>query len=120
MSDPVDEQSVPDQLPDSLVKELDTLGSAELRVVHEYVEQRLTESQQPIEEQILEDAEGEVLSIEDRGIYTLVRKRPPSQGDSERETRLVSLYQVTRERHPDGEETLHWSFLGDVHDTNSE
>lgn len=116
MSDPDDEQSRTEQLPQALVKELDALEPPELRAVHEYVDQRLEASRPPIEEQILEEAKGEVLDIDDQGIYTLVRKRPPSQGESNNDSQPVSLYHVTRERHPDGEETLHWAFLGKVHD----
>lgn len=116
MSDSDDESELTEQLPDALVEKLDTLDPRELRAVHNYVEQCLEDSQPSIEEQILEEAEGEVLDIEDQGIYTLVRKRPPNQEGAEKDSQPVSLYHVMKERHPDGEETLHWSFLGDVHE----
>lgn len=114
MSDSDDEQSQTDQLPEALVEELDALESPELHAVREYVDQLLESSQPPIEEQIREEAAGEVLDIKDEGIYTLVEQRPPDQGEGD--SKPVSLYHVRRERHPDGEETLHWAFLGDVHD----
>ncbi|ELY83189.1 hypothetical protein [Natrinema gari] len=113
MSDSDDKQSPTERLPTALIEELDTLESPELHAVREYVDQLLESSQPPIEQQIREEASGEVLDIEDQGVYTLVKQRPPSQ--SEGDSKPVSLYHVTRERHPDGEETLHWAFLGDVH-----
>lgn len=114
MSDSDDDRSPTEQLPDALVEELQTLERPELRAVHRYVEQRLESMHPPLEEQIREEAEGEVLDIEDEGVHTLIRMRPPTQGESEGDQQLVSLYHVTRERHPEGEETLHWEFLGDV------
>lgn len=108
------ESNLTNQLPDRLVERLDTLEPPELRTVHKYVEQRLESSHPPIEEQIREEAAGDVLSIETDRIYTLVKMRPPSQEESNTNSQPVSLYHVTRERHLDGEEALHWSFLGDV------
>lgn len=114
MSDPDDDRSLSERIPDALVEQLDSLERPELRAVHTYVEQRLEDARPPLEEQIREDAEGDVLAIEDEGVYTLVRMRSPSTDDSDGDSQPVSLYHVTQERHPDGEETLHWSFLGDV------
>ncbi|PCR90421.1 hypothetical protein [Natrinema ejinorense] len=114
MSNADDEPSLTEQLPDSLIETLDTLDPSELHAVQEYVEGRLESIHPPLEKQILEDATGEVVDIEDEGIYTLVRVRPPAQEESEADSGPISLYHVTRERHPDGEETLHWAFLGDV------
>lgn len=109
-----DESAPTNQLPDSLVKMLNTLEPSQLRTVHKHVEQRLESIQPPIEEQIREEAAGDVLSIEKDRIYTLVKMRSPSQSESNVDSQSVSLYHVTRERHPDGEEALHWSFLGDI------
>ncbi|SIS15653.1 hypothetical protein [Natronorubrum thiooxidans] len=109
-----DESPLTNQLPDFLVERLDTLEPPELRMVHKYVEQRLESMHPPIEEQIREEAAGDVLSIETDRIYTLVKMRSPSQGESNADSQPVSLYHVVRERHPDGEEALHWSFLGDI------
>lgn len=114
MSNPDDNTPLSEQLPNTLVEKLDALEQPELRTVRKYVEQRLESSHPPLEEQIRDEAEGEVVDIEDQGIYTLVRMRPPAQEESEADSRPISLYHVTQERHPDGEETLHWSFLGDV------
>jgi len=114
MSDSDDGRPDTDRLPDGLVETLDDLEYRDLRTVYNYVEQRLEEAHPPINEQIREEAEGDVLAIEDEGVYTLVRMRTPDTGDSDGDSQPVSLYHVTQERHPDGEETLRWSFLGDV------
>lgn len=108
-----DESALTDRLPDPLVEQLDTLEPPELHTVHKYVEQRLESVRPPIEEQIREEAAGDVLSIEKDRIYTLVKMHQPGQGESDTDSQPVSLYYVRRERQPDGEETLHWSFLGD-------
>ncbi|MFA9418143.1 hypothetical protein [Natrinema sp. HArc-T2] len=114
MSNSDDGRSPTEQLPDALVEQLDTLEPPELHAVHEYAEQLLEEAHPPLEQQIREEAKGDVLSIEDEGVYTLVRMRSPDTDDSDGDSSLVSLYHVTRERHPDGEETLNWSFIGDL------
>ncbi|WP_121743696.1 hypothetical protein [Natronorubrum halophilum] len=116
MSDPDDEQPPTERIPEALIEQLNALGPPGLRTVHEYVERLLESTQPPIEAQIREEATGEILDIEDWGIYTLVRKRPLGGGESSEDTPPVSLYHVTRERHLDGEEALHWAFLGDVHE----
>lgn len=109
-----DESAPTNQLPDPLVKMINSLEPSQLRTVHQYVEQRLESIHPPIEEQIREEAVGDVLSIETDRIYTLVKMRSPSQGESNADSQPISLYHVTQERHPDGEETLHWSFLGEI------
>lgn len=114
MSNADDEPTLPEQLSDSLIETLDTLEPSELHAVHEYVEERLESIHPPLEKQIREDATGEVVDIEDKELYTLVRMRTPAQEESEEDSQPISFYHVTRERHPDGEETLHWTFLGDV------
>ncbi|MFD1564398.1 hypothetical protein ACFR99_12655 [Haloarchaeobius amylolyticus] len=114
MSNSDDEQSLSERLPDALVEQLDTFEPPELRTVHEYVEQLLEEAHPPIEKQIREEAKGDVLAIEDEEVYTLVKMRSPDTGDSDSDSSPVSLYHVTRERHPDGEEDLNWSLLGDL------
>ncbi|ELY82893.1 hypothetical protein C486_03419 [Natrinema gari JCM 14663] len=63
---------------------------------------------------IRSEAKGEIIDIENCGTDTLVRKYPPSQKSSEQSTQPLSIYSVRREKQLDGEETLHWTFLGDV------
>lgn len=113
MNNPDEDTPLSEQLPNTLVEKLDALEPPELRAAHKYVEQRLESSHPPLEEQIRDEAEGEVIDIEDMGIYTLVRMRLPPQDDSDADSQPVSLYHVRREKHPDGKEDLHWSFLGD-------
>lgn len=107
---------VPEQLPDSLIDHLDVLEAPELRAVHAYVERRLEECSTSIAKQILAEAAGEVVDIEDHEAYTLVRMHPPREEESDGDSQVISLYRVRRETQLDGEETLHWSYLGDVSD----
>lgn len=108
MSAPDGSPRGPEQLPDQLVEALDALETPGLRAVRAYVDRRLASGQTPPVERVRAEADGEVLDVDDRGVYTLVRKRP----ESDRET--VSLYRVRLAEPLDGEEALHWSFLGDV------
>lgn len=114
MSNSDDGRSPSEQLPDTLVEQLDTLEPPELRAVHKYAEQLLEEAHPPIEKQIREEAKGDVLAIEEEGVYKLVKMRSLDTGGSDGDSSPVSLYHVRRERHLDGEETLNWSFLGDM------
>jgi rubrerythrin len=60
------------------------------------------------------ETEGEIVDIIDRGPYTLVRKYPTSRDSSTTYPQPLSLYRVKREKRLNGEQRLHWSFLGDV------
>lgn len=100
--------------PDTVVELLDDLDAPTLRAVRTYVEQRLDELRSSLRERIRSEADGTIVDIEDRGAYTLIRKYPLSQGDSENSSQSLLLYRVKREKRPNGEETLHWSCLGDV------
>lgn len=102
--------------PDRLVEILDELDAPTLRGVRSYAEQRLDDLRPPLEELIRSEADGEIVDIDDRGAYTLVRKCPPVGAESETTSRPLHLYRVKREERLDGEETLHWSYLGEVTD----
>lgn len=117
MSAPDDEPTAQEALPDELVETIDELDAPALRQLSTYVNQRLRDSTEPIAELIRGEAQGEILGIEDRGAYTLVRKRSPSQDGGESGPQPISVYHVTREILAGGEETLHWSFIGDVNDS---
>ncbi|QCQ76571.1 zinc ribbon domain-containing protein [Haloferax mediterranei ATCC 33500] len=82
-----------------------------------YVEYRIQALRNPIEEEIEATATGEVLKIEDHGAYALVRKHPPNPDSPGVNTDRVALYHVRREPHVDGTESLHWAYLGDVHNS---
>lgn len=113
MSGP-DAPTGPTGLPDALVEILDTLDAPALRDVAAYVDRRIEESHTPLAERVLADADVDDVAVDDRGSYTLVRKRLPDQAEAGADSGTVALYHVTRENPPDGEETLRWHYLGDV------
>lgn len=120
MDDPAADPIDPDDLPDAVREQLDTLDIPELRAARAYVEDRIESLRQPIEAEIVENAVGEVVDVEDHGTHAIVRTHPPDPGGSGVDTGLVSLYHVRRERHVNGEEVLHWSFLGDIQDSTGD
>ena len=101
-------------LPDALVEILDDLDVSTLRSVRTYLDQRIDDLRPTLPEMIRAEAEGEIVDIRDRGPYTLVRKYPTSRDSSDTYPQPLFLYRVKREKRLNGEETLHWSFLGDV------
>ena len=118
MSDPDEPPTAPDRLPDGLVERLDSLGLPELEAVLRYVEQRIESTRTPLAEEIMAGASDEIIDIEEHDEYALVWKRIPAAEEAGDDTGAVSLFHVSREKHPDGEESLHWAYLGDVHDTD--
>lgn len=120
MNDSAGEPDAAQGLPDALVETLDGLEPRALRAVADYVEDRLANAQVPIADLI--DAEGrrDVLDVDDRGPYTLVRTKTRGAMGADEDPRGVSLYHVSREQRLDGEETLHWSFLGDLYRSTME
>lgn len=106
--------TVSQEPPDSLVELLNELDAPTLRAVRTYVDQRLDDLRPFLEEKIRSEANGEVVEILDRGAYTLARKYPPSRSNSGDTSQPLSLYRVKREKQLNGEETLHWSYLGDI------
>ncbi|SIR68148.1 hypothetical protein SAMN05421858_3317 [Haladaptatus litoreus] len=117
MSDPNDEPEVQDTLPKALIQRIDSLELPELKAVLSYVERRIDALRTPIEEEIEATAAGEVLQIKNHDAYALVRKHPPDPDGSGANTDIVSLYHVHREPQLDGTESLHWAYLGDVHNS---
>lgn len=117
MRDPVEDPAPPDRLPDALVGRLDSLEIPELKAVRSYVEGRVESLRTPIEAEIEAKAAGEVLDIESHGEYALVWISPPESDARGTLTELASLYHVRRTRRLDGSESLRWSYLGDVRDS---
>ena len=101
-------------LPDALVEILDDLDISTLRSVRTYLDQRIDDLRPTLPEMIRAETGGEIVDIRDRGPYTLVRKYPTSRDSSDTYPQPLFLYRVKREKRLNGEETLHWSFLGDV------
>lgn len=112
-----DTPTPPEDLPDPLVEILDTLEVPALRSVQTYIRRSLEHRRPPIAERILAEACGDVVDIEDRGAYALVRMRPPVPDGPGAHDDVRSLYHVRHEPRPDGGESLHWSFVGDVRET---
>jgi hypothetical protein len=100
--------------PDALVEILDDLDVPTLRSVRTYVDQRIDDLRPTLPEMIRSETEGEIVDITESGPYTLVRKYPPSGDSSDTGPRPPSLYRVTREKQPNGDETLHLSYLGNA------
>lgn len=120
MTDECGDPSPPDGLPEGLREALDDLDAAGLRAVLAYVERRLESVRTPIRESIRSEAAGEVVSIDDRGPFALVRMRRPQADGSAGDAGTVSLYHVMRERRQNDETKLRWALLGDVREVDPE
>ena len=101
-------------LPGALVEVLDDLDAPALRAVRAHVDQRLDDLRPTLREMIRSETDGEIVDIVDDRPYTLVRKYRSSDGGSDAGPQPLALYRVTREKQLNGEERLHWSYLGDV------
>ena len=101
-------------LPDALVEVLDDLDAPALRAVRAHVDQRLDDLRPALSDVIRSKTGSEVVDITDSGPYALVRKYRSSGNSSGAGRRTLSLYRVAREKQLNGEERLHWSYLGDV------
>lgn len=115
MSDSNEDPKAPNTVPDGLIQHIDSMALPELKSVRSYVERRIEALRTPIEEVIEATAAGEVLKVEDHGAYAFVRKHPSNPEGPDVNTDQVSLYHVRREHRMDGTESLHWVYLGDVH-----
>ena len=109
------EPTPPNDLSEALIQRIDALELPELKSLLSYVEQRIDALRTPIEEEIEANAAGEILDIENHGAYAIVRKHPPDPDGDGAHTEITSLYHVRREPQLDGSESLHWAYLGDVH-----
>lgn len=104
----------PDGIPEELIKQLDSLDRDTLDRVQSHIEDLLESHGPPTEEEIKADTAGEVLEIKPQGGHALVRKHPPNPDGPGPNQSIVSLYEVRRERYPDGDTGLHWAYIGDV------
>jgi len=107
----------PDDLPEMLIQRIDALELPELKSLLSYIERRIKALRTPIETEIKANTEGEIIKIENHGAYALVLKHPPDPDGSGVDTDITSLYHVRHESQPDGTESLHWAYLGDVQNT---
>lgn len=115
-----DDPVSPDRLPAPLVERLDELDARDLRAVHAYVERRFEDVRAPIKDRIHTEAAGDVVEIEDEGPYTLVRQRPSDGEETTADSPLTFLYSVRWDPRPEGEDTLNWSYLGNVKESTPE
>lgn len=116
MSNSNEDSMSPDNLPDVLIQRIDALELPKLKSLLLYIEQRIESLRTPIEEEIEASAAGEILDIENHGSYALVRKHLPDPEGPGADTDITSLYHVRWEQQLDGPGSLHWAYLGDVHD----
>jgi len=120
VSDSGDEPEPPSDLPDELVRQVDALELPALKALYGYVRRSVDARRPPLAALVEEDADGEVLEVDVHDGYALVRLHPPaSDGSGPRES-VTSLYHVRREPDPDGTESLHWTYLGDVKNGGAE
>lgn len=115
MDDTNDKPTPPDTLSTELIQRIDTLELPELSELLSYVEERIDSLRTPIEAAIEANAAGKVIEIEGHRAYALVRMHPPTPDGTGVNTDITSLYHVRHEEHVDGSESLHWAYLGDVH-----
>ena len=102
------------KLPDAFVETLDNLDVSTLRSVRTYLDQRIDDLRPTLPGMIRTETEGEIVDIIDRGPCTLVGKYPTSRDSSDTYPQPLFFYRVKREKRLNGEETLYWSFLGEV------
>lgn len=112
MNSPSDEPRHPKQLPDALLETLDDLDPHRLRAVHEYVEERLAYASASLDERIEAGPGEEIVGVFEHDAYTLVSKKVPCGSGCRDCPHGPYLYLVRVETRPNGESTLHWSFIG--------
>jgi len=117
MSDTNEDPTPPEDLPRTLIEGIDALERPALESLLSYVEQRIEMLPPGIEAEIEAEAAGEILEIETYGTDALVRVHPPDPDGPDVNTEITSLFHVRREPRLDGTESLHWGYLGDVHNT---
>lgn len=107
------EPEPPLDLPTEFVAQIEALDPHQLRETIVYAQQLFAVREHPANN--IEPLPGEeIVRIEDHGEYTEVVKRQSCPEGCDRCPHGPYLYHVTTERHPDGETSLHWQFIGQV------
>ncbi|UPW00374.1 hypothetical protein M0R88_17945 [Halorussus gelatinilyticus] len=103
-------------LPADLVDRLAELDESELRAVLSYGRSLLPEP--PTVEDLLEECGEELLDVEAKEGYTAVVKEQPCATGCDDCPHGPYLYHVRVEKHPEQGErpSLHWKFIGPVHE----
>lgn len=113
MTNPPEEPTPPEGLPEALSAELGELTPDELRKTIIHAQELLQfhdETEFPIE---LEPGD-DILRVTEHEGHTEVVKQVYCQEHCDDCPHGPYLYHVTEEPQPDGETRMHWSFIGDV------
>lgn len=109
----------PERVPEALLDALDDLDADGLRAVHEYVEGRLAYTSTSVGDLIEAGPGEEIVEVTEYDGYTLVSKRVPCEAGCRDCPHGPYLYSVRAERRPDGDTSLHWSYVGRVRDEST-
>lgn len=110
----------PGRVPDALLDALDDLDPDGLRAVHEYVEERLAYVSTSVSDRIEAGPGEEIVDVREHDGYTLVSKRIACESGCSDCPHGPYLYLVRAETRPDGDTSLHWSYVGRVRDDTAE
>lgn len=99
----------PDAVPSSVVVELNQLDDESLRTVLDY-------GQTLLNTRIETGPNEEIVSVEDHGTHTTVIKRESCADGCDDCPHGPYLYHIRSEEHINGEENLHWVYIGEVVD----
>jgi len=111
MSHSGDMPTPPADFPDDIAATLRELSVHDLRETIIYAQELLQYHHAPTEQ--IEPAPGEeIVEMAEHSGYTEVVKRQPCSKDCDDCPHGPYVYHVTRERHPDGQEQLHWVLVG--------
>ena len=110
----------PERVSEALLDALDDLGSDGLRAVHEYIEERLAYVSTSVGDRIEAGPGEEIVDVREHDGYTLVSKRMDCESGCSDCPHGPYLYLVRTETRPDGDTSLHWSYVGRVRDDTAE
>ena len=111
MDEPADMPSPPADFPEDVAATLQALSVHDLRETIIYAQELLQFHHVPTD-QIEPAPREEIVELTENQGYTEVVKRQPCGNDCEECPHGPYVYHVTRERHPNGEEKLHWVLIG--------
>lgn len=114
MTDEGSSSTEPVDVPDVITERLGELSDGQLRQTREYI-QGLLASQRAVSTQIeADDGDEEIVRVTEHDGYTAVVKRQSCATGCEDCPHGPYLYHVRRERGLEGNESLHWSYIGPV------
>jgi hypothetical protein len=105
----------PDALPSSIAAEFSQLDDESLRAALDYGQALLNTHTDPASK-IEAGPNEEIVSIEDHGTHTTVIKYEDCADGCDECPHGPYLYHVRSEEHINGEENLHWVYIGEVVD----